>query len=98
MVTLRIEHAIHDYDTWQRAFDSFTDARARAGVRRYAIRQPADDQKFLSLDLEFDTAGQAEAFATFLHKNVWSTPDSSPALAGRPQTQVLDLRRTEADA
>ena len=98
MVTLRIEHAIHDYDTWQRAFDSFTDARAKAGVRRYAIRQPADDQKFLTLDLEFDTAGQAEAFATFLHKIVWSSPDSSPALAGRPQTQILDLRRAEAHA
>jgi hypothetical protein len=98
MVTLRIEHAIHDYDTWQRAFDSFTDARAKAGVRRYAIRQPADDQKFLTLDLEFDSAGQAEAFAGFLHTHVWSSPDSSPALAGRPQTQILDLRQAEAHA
>ena len=98
MVTLRIEHAIHDYDTWQRAFDSFTDARAKAGVRRYAIRQPADDQKFLTLDLEFDSAGQAEAFAAFLHSSVWSRPESSPALAGRPQTQILDLRRVEVQA
>ncbi|MDR2984455.1 MAG: hypothetical protein LBV34_06410 [Nocardiopsaceae bacterium] len=93
MVTLRIEHAIHDYDTWQRAFDGFADARAKAGVRRYAIRQPADDQKFLTLDLEFDSTGQAEAFAAFLHQNVWSSPDSSPALAGRPETKILDLRR-----
>lgn len=98
MVTLRIEHAIHDYDTWQRAFDSFTEARAKAGVRRYAIRQPADDQKFLTLDLEFDSAGQAEAFAAFLHSSVWSSPESSPALAGRPQTQILDLRRVEVQA
>jgi len=98
MVTLRIEHAIHDYDTWQRAFDSFTDARAKAGVRRYAIRQPADDQKFLTLDLEFDSAGQAEAFAAFLHSSVWSSPESSPALAGRPQTQILDMRRAEVQA
>ena len=93
MVTLRIEHAIHDYDTWQQAFDRFTGARANAGVRQYAIRQPADDPKFLTLDLEFDTAGQAEAFAGFLHSHVWSSPESSPALAGRPQTRVLDLRR-----
>ena len=98
MVTLRIEHAIHDYDTWQLAFDSFTEARAKAGVRRYAIRQPADDQKFLTLDLEFDTTGQAEAFAAFLHKNVWSSAGSAPALAGRPQTRILDLRRVEAHA
>ncbi len=93
MVTLRIEHAIHDYDTWQQAFDGFTDARANAGVRRYTIRQPADDPKFLTLDLEFDTAGQAEAFAGFLHNHVWSSPESSPALAGKPRTQVLDQRR-----
>jgi len=98
MVTLRIEHAIHDYESWQRAFDSFTDARAKAGVRRYTIRQPADDQKFLTLDLEFDSAVQAQAFAAFLHSRVWSSPDSSPALAGRPQTQILDLRRAEAHA
>jgi len=98
MVTLRIEHAIHDYDSWQRAFDGFAGARAKAGVRRYAIRQPADDPMFLTLDLEFDTAGQAEAFASFLHRHVWSSPESSPALAGRPQTRVLDVRRAEAHA
>ena len=93
MVTLRIEHAIHDYGEWQHAFDRFADARAKAGVLRFAIRQPVDDPAFLSLDLEFDTAGQAEAFARFLHANVWSSPEASPALAGKPRTQVLDLRR-----
>jgi len=93
MVTLRIEHAIHDYDTWQRAFDRFSEARANAGVRRYAIRQPAGDAGFLTLDLEFDSAGQAQAFAAFLHTRVWASPESSPALAGKPSTQILDLRR-----
>jgi hypothetical protein len=95
MVTLRIEHAIHDYDTWQRAFDRFADVRAKAGVLRYAIRQPADDPAFLSLDLEFGSAGQAAEFAGFLHANVWSAPEASPALAGKPRTQILDLRRAE---
>jgi hypothetical protein len=95
MATLRIEHAIQDYETWQKAFDSFAEARAKAGVRSLAIRQPVDDPKYLMLDLEFDTAGQAEAFAEFLHQRVWSSPASSPALAGAPQTQILDLRRSE---
>ena len=35
------------------------------------------------------------AFATFLHQHVWSAPSSSPALAGAPQTRILDLRRSE---
>jgi hypothetical protein len=94
MVTLRIEHAIHDYDTWQRAFDSFTDARAKAGVRRYAIRQPADDQKFLTLDLEFDSAGQAEAFAGFLHTH--GGRRRTPEQSVRPRTSSPGRRRAGA--
>ncbi|HEY5986231.1 MAG TPA: hypothetical protein VIV12_07645 [Streptosporangiaceae bacterium] len=85
MTTLRIEHAIHDYEIWQKAFDSFAEARANAGVRSFTIRQPVDDPKYLMLDLEFDASGRAEAFAEFLHQQVWSTPASSPALAGAPR-------------
>jgi hypothetical protein len=95
MTTLRIEHAIHDYGTWHKAFDSFAEARANAGVRSFTIRLPVDDPKYLTLDLEFDTAGQAEAFAQFLHQHVWSSPEPSPALAGAPQTRILDLVRRE---
>jgi len=95
MATLRIEHAIHDYDLWLKAFDSFEQARAKAGVRGFAVRQPVEDPKYLMLDLEFDTQGQAESFADFLHDRVWSSPASSPALAGRPQTRILDLRRQQ---
>lgn len=95
MTTLRIEHAIHDYETWQKAFDSMAGARANAGVRSFAIRQPVDDPKYLMIDLEFGTAGQAEAFAEFLHQRVWSSSASSPALAGAPQTRILDLLRSE---
>lgn len=91
MATLRIEHAIHDYDIWRKAFDSFEQARTGAGVRSFAIRRPVDDPRYLMLDLEFDTAGQAEAFATFLHQHVWSSPESSPGLAGDPQTRILEL-------
>lgn len=95
MTTLRIEHAIHDYEIWQQAFDSFGEARTKAGVRSFAIRRPAGDPKYLMLDLEFDTAEQAGAFAEFLHQHVWSSLASSPALAGAPQTQILDLVRSQ---
>jgi hypothetical protein len=91
MTTLRIEHAIHDYDTWKTAFDSFAEARAKAGVRGFAIRQPVDDPKYLMLDLEFDTPARAQAFAEFLEQDVWSSPTSSPALASAAQTRILDL-------
>jgi len=97
MATLRIEHAISDYQTWRQAFEGFSEARRKAGVRGFTIRQPVDDPDYLTLDLEFGTAGQAEAFAGFLHGQVWSSATSSPALAGTPQTRVLELRQRQGD-
>jgi hypothetical protein len=43
------------------------------------------------LDLEFDSPGPAQTFADFLMQHVWSSPASSPGLAGLPQTRILDL-------
>ena len=91
MTTLRIEHAISDFQVWKTAFDSFAAARAGAGVRSFVIRQPVDDPRYLMLDLEFDTASRAEAFARFLTQHVWSSPTASPGLAGQPQTRILDV-------
>jgi hypothetical protein len=91
MTTLRIEHAIHDYDQWNAAFASYEPARASAGVRSYTIRRPVDDPKYLMLDLEFDTTDAARRFAQFLEQKVWSSPASAPALAGVPRTRVLDV-------
>jgi hypothetical protein len=91
MTTLRIEHEISDYTIWKTAFDSFAAARAQAGVDSFAIRQPVDDPKYVLLDLEFDDASRAEAFAQFLRQHVWSSPTSAPGLAGQPQTRILDL-------
>ena len=94
MTTLRIEHAITDYQLWRKAFDGFAEARAQAGVRSFAIRLPVDDPQYLMLDLEFDSPGQAQTFADFLRQHVWSSPASSPGLAGAPQTRILDLLPT----
>jgi hypothetical protein len=91
MTTLRIEHAIHDYDLWKTAFDRFAEARAKAGVRSFAIRRPAGDPTYLMLDLEFDGASRAAAFAAFLEQQVWASAETAPALAGVPQTRILDL-------
>jgi hypothetical protein len=91
VITLRIEHAIHDYDIWRGAFDNFADARAKAGVRGFAIRLPEDDPNHLMLDLDFDTADGARAFASFLERTVWASPTASPALAGVPRTRILTV-------
>lgn len=91
MTTLRIEHAITDYQQWRKAFDGFAEARAKAGVRSFAIRLPVDDPQYLMLDLEFDSASLAQTFADFLRQHVWSSPASSPGLAGAPRARILNL-------
>jgi hypothetical protein len=93
MVTLRIEHEITDLDTWLAAFGQFAEVRANAGVLAQRIYQPAGDDSFITLDLDFDSVDAADAFEQFLRSNVWSSPDASPALAGEVKTQLLTLCR-----
>jgi hypothetical protein len=89
MATLHIEHAITDYPTWKSAFDRFADRRLAAGVKAQRIQQPADDPKYVVLQLDFDSPQQATAFRGFLETQVWSTPANSPGLAGSPRAVVL---------
>ena len=89
MATLHIEHPITDYSTWRAAFDRMAAARARAGVRTYSVKHPAEDERYIVVDLEFDTTAEASAFLRFLNDNVWASRESAPALAGKPQTAIL---------
>ncbi|HZR14174.1 MAG TPA: hypothetical protein VFC33_13090 [Acidimicrobiia bacterium] len=89
MVTLHIEHAITDLDTWRSAFDAFADARRQAGVRAERLRQPVDDPHSIVVDLDFATVDEASAFLRFLKERVWAVPENAPALDGVPQTMIL---------
>jgi hypothetical protein len=91
MPTLHIEHPITDFEIWKTAFDRFAEFRQQSGVRGHRIQRPADDPKYVVIDLDFGTVGEAERFLDFLHTKVWTSPDSAPALAGTPQTKILDL-------
>lgn len=91
MTTLHIEHPITDFDTWNAAFRRFDDARRGAGVRASRVLRPVGDPQYVVVDLDFDTAEQAQSFLQFLTTRVWAVPESSPALAGTPRTAVLEL-------
>jgi hypothetical protein len=93
MVTLRIEHAVTDIDTWLGAFSAFEAVRMEAGVEAERLYQPEGNDEYISLDLDFDDTTKATAFEQFLRANVWSSPDASPALAGEVTTQILVHRR-----
>jgi hypothetical protein len=90
MATLHIEHPITDFDTWNAAFARFADARRRAGVRQQRIQRPVGNPAYVVIDLDFDTVGEAEKFLGLLEQNVWASSENAPALAGRPQTQILE--------
>jgi hypothetical protein len=58
-------------------------------VQRQRVLRPADDQHYVSIDLDFATVPAAEEFLQFLRTSVWSDPGRAPALAGTPQTRIL---------
>ena len=90
MATLHIEHAITDLATWRDAFDRFAEARKTAGVTASRIFQPADDDRYIVVLLDFDSTDAATGFLGFLEGKVWSTPSNSPGLAGAPTARVLE--------
>jgi hypothetical protein len=83
MATLHIEHPIHDLNTWLMAFGRFAEARQKGGVRAHRIYQPIADDKYILIELDFDTIDQAEQFKRFLEVNVWSSPTARIARLGR---------------
>jgi hypothetical protein len=95
MATLHIEHEISELQTWLGAFGRFAEARERAGVKAQRVHQPVDDDRYIYVQLDFDTTEQAEGFKNFLETKVWSDPDASPALSGAPRARVLNEVSTQ---
>jgi hypothetical protein len=83
MITLKIEHAIVDFETWKQAFERDPIGRQRSGVRRYRICRPSDDPRYVLIDLDFDDRPHAEAFLDQLEV-VWNRADLSPGLSRDP--------------
>ena len=90
MPTLLIEHSITDFDTWRQAFGRFAARRRQGGVVGERFMQPVGDPLYVLVDLEFATVDEAQRFKLFLETQVWSTPESSPALVGTPRARVAD--------
>ena len=94
MATLHIEHPITDLETWLGAFGRFEDARSNAGVKAQRVHQPVDDDKYILVELDFESVEQAESFKGFLETKVWANPEASPGLDGTPRARVLNEVQT----
>ena len=91
MYMLRIEHPVPNYEGWKQAFDSDPAGRAKSGVRRYQILRPVDTPNFVMIDLEFDTAGQAEALLAAM-RAVWGRVEGTIMM--NPQSRIVEVVET----
>ena len=64
--------------------------RQQPGVRRYRVLRPTDDPNYIMVDLDFDSASEAESFLATLWRNVWSSREAAPALVGESQTRIVE--------
>lgn len=92
MPILQIEHAVGDYDAWKSAFDSDPVGRKQGGVRRYRIMRPNGDPNYVVVDLEFDSAGEAEAFRTAL-RELWGRMGDNLGLR-EPRARIVEAVET----
>ena len=93
MYILRIEHPVPDFDSWKKAFDSDPVGREKSGVRRYQVLRPIDDANYVMIDLEFDTASQAEALLAAM-RVVWGRVEGT--IMTNPQARIVEAVETKA--
>ena len=92
MYMLRIEHPVPNFDGWKKAFDSDPVGREKLGVRRYQIFRAIDDPNYVLIDLEFDTAGQAEALLSAI-RVVWGRVEGTIMM--NPQSRIVEAVETK---
>jgi hypothetical protein len=87
MVILRIQHSVPNFDGWKKAFDSDPVNRKASGVRRYHVRRSVADPNFVMIDLEFDSASEAERLLEKL-RNLWAGPGA--AMMRNPEAWIVE--------
>jgi hypothetical protein len=88
MYILRIEHPVPDFNAWKRAFDSDPIGREKSGVRRYRILRPLDDPGYAMIDLEFDSAANAEGVLAAM-RVVWGRVQGKIMM--NPQARIIEM-------
>jgi len=92
MSILRIEHPVADYAAWKQAFDADPVGRERSGVRSYRVMRPVDDERYVLIDLEFDSPDEANGLLTAM-RGVWSRVTGS--LITDPRARIVESVETK---
>ena len=93
MSILRIEHPVADYTSWKEAFDTDPAGRERSGVRSYRVMRPVDDERYVLIDLEFDSPEEADSLLTAM-RDVWSRVTGS--LISDPRARIVESVETRS--
>lgn len=88
MYKLCIEHPVPSYEKWKQAFDSDPVGREKMKVRRYQILRPVDNPNYVMIQLEFDTAADAEALLNAM-RVVWSRVEGEIMM--NPKAQIVEM-------
>lgn len=70
MIVLHIEHSVENFEAWKVAFDKDPVGRQKMGVRCFRISRAIDDPSFVTIDLEFGSANEAQALLAAMQQ-VW---------------------------
>jgi hypothetical protein len=92
MYKLCIEHPVPSYENWKRAFDSDPVRREKMRVRRYQILRPVDNPNYVMIQLEFDTASDADALLNAM-RAVWSRVEGTIMMD--PKAQIVEIVETK---
>jgi hypothetical protein len=93
MPNLRIQHVVPNFDGWKRAFDNDPIDRKASGVRRYHVHRSVAEPNFVMIDLEFDSASEAERVLEKL-RHLWAGPGG--AVIRNPQAWILEIVESSA--
>lgn len=92
MYTLCIEHPVPNYEKWKQAFDSDPVGREKMKVRRYQILRPVDNPNYVMIQLEFDTASDADALLNAM-RAVWLRVEGTIMM--NPKAQIVEIVETK---
>jgi hypothetical protein len=87
MITLRIQHSVPTFESWKRAFDADPLDRKGGGVRRYTVHRSVNDPNLVMIDLDFESAVEAQAFLGKL-RVLWT--GTGQAVMRNPNAWVLE--------
>lgn len=88
MYLLRIEHPITSYDGWKKAFDNDPAGRQKSGVLQYRVMRPVDDANYIMIDLEFNTAVEADALLVEM-RGIWGKVEGK--IMTNPKARIVEI-------